>query len=149
MYSAIRLNEIGPRMTLKLVKVEREICEGDVLYHAFVSKSTEDAARDKAKRETAVALKKHRREEQEENVQKKKDEQENKLTTRRERKADREQAKQGKKDVDSDSEDEATYYRREVGDEPAANLFSKKQKKKQSSEGAPNLFNKKQKVSNE
>lgn len=33
--SAVRLSEIGPRLTLKLTKVEREICEGDVLYHAY------------------------------------------------------------------------------------------------------------------
>lgn len=33
--SAVRLTEIGPRLTLKLTKVEREICEGDVLYHAY------------------------------------------------------------------------------------------------------------------
>jgi ribosome biogenesis protein SSF1/2 len=33
--SAVRLTEVGPRLTLKLTKVEREICEGDVLYHAY------------------------------------------------------------------------------------------------------------------
>jgi len=30
--SAVRLQEIGPRMTMRLVKVEAGLCSGDVLY---------------------------------------------------------------------------------------------------------------------
>ncbi len=33
--SAVRLCEIGPRMSLKLVKIENGMATGDVLYHAF------------------------------------------------------------------------------------------------------------------
>lgn len=33
--SAVRLQEIGPRMSLQLVKVEEGVCDGTVLYHAF------------------------------------------------------------------------------------------------------------------
>jgi hypothetical protein len=33
--SSVRLAEIGPRMTLKLAKVEAGMASGDVLYHAF------------------------------------------------------------------------------------------------------------------
>ena len=33
--SAIKLTELGPRMTLRLVKIESGIASGDVLYHAF------------------------------------------------------------------------------------------------------------------
>ncbi|CCI40365.1 unnamed protein product [Albugo candida] len=69
--SAIRLAEIGPRLTLKLIKVEREVCEGDILYHAFVSKTPEEAAKAKAKREQHSNLKRKRREEQDSNVARK------------------------------------------------------------------------------
>lgn len=40
----IRLVEIGPRMTLKLVKIEEGINEGEVLHHAFVKKTTKEIA---------------------------------------------------------------------------------------------------------
>lgn len=33
--SAIRLTELGPRMTLSLIKIEQGFCEGDVLHHEF------------------------------------------------------------------------------------------------------------------
>ncbi|KAH8055491.1 hypothetical protein JL721_10220 [Aureococcus anophagefferens] len=33
--SAIKLAELGPRLTMKLYKVQRGVCDGDVLYHAF------------------------------------------------------------------------------------------------------------------
>ncbi len=33
--SAVKLTDLGPRMTLKLVKIESGLASGDVLYHAF------------------------------------------------------------------------------------------------------------------
>ena len=45
--SAIKLSEVGPRMTMELFKVERGLNEGDVLYHKYVSKTPEEAARTK------------------------------------------------------------------------------------------------------
>lgn len=47
--SAMRLMELGPRVTLELFKVEKGLCEGDVLYHKFEEKTPEEAARIKAK----------------------------------------------------------------------------------------------------
>ncbi|KAK9328693.1 Brix domain-containing protein [Lipomyces starkeyi] len=32
---AVKLIELGPRMKLKLVKIQEGVCEGDVLYHAY------------------------------------------------------------------------------------------------------------------
>ncbi|DBA03702.1 TPA: hypothetical protein N0F65_004119 [Lagenidium giganteum] len=136
--SAVRLTEIGPRLTLKLTKVEREICEGDVLYHAYVTKTPEEAAQLKAKREQALALKRKRREEQEANVGRKQEAREAKKQRRLEKKA-------GKKDededgdgydynasrIDADSEpDDADYYRQEVGEEPDAYMFPEEKKNK-------------------
>jgi hypothetical protein len=47
--SAMKLTELGPRMTLELFKVEQGVNEGDVLYHKFVHKSREEAAKIKSK----------------------------------------------------------------------------------------------------
>ena len=37
--SAVRLTEIGPRITLRLVKIEEGICDGTVLHHEFIQKT--------------------------------------------------------------------------------------------------------------
>lgn len=140
--SAVRLTEIGPRLNLKLTKVEREICEGDVLYHAYVTKTPEESAKAKAKREAALALKRKRREEQDQNVQKKKDAKD----AKKQRKADRKANKDGNDDdQDDDFEaptsvpavknddsdiDDIDYYRQEVGEEPDAEMFPERKKQK-------------------
>ena len=69
--SAVKLSEIGPRMTLELFKVEKDVCEGDILYHKFVTKSEEAARQTKQRLENAAALKSQRRATQEENVKRK------------------------------------------------------------------------------
>lgn len=43
-YSSIRLQELGPRLTLELMKVERGLCEGEVLYHSYVTKTAEEVS---------------------------------------------------------------------------------------------------------
>jgi len=70
--SSIRLSELGPRITIQLQKVEKDLCEGDVMYHGFVTKTKEEAAALKAKKEEQLRQKKRRREEQEANVARKK-----------------------------------------------------------------------------
>ena len=70
--SAIRLVEIGPRMTLNLTKVESGLAEGDILYHAYVQKTKAEAVASKRKHEEKELLRTARREEQEENVARKK-----------------------------------------------------------------------------
>lgn len=47
--SAVRLVELGPRATFELYKVERGMCEGDILYHRFEQKTPEEAAAIKAR----------------------------------------------------------------------------------------------------
>lgn len=47
--SAMKLSELGPRMTLEIFKVEQGVNEGDVLYHKFVHKSKEEAQNLKSK----------------------------------------------------------------------------------------------------
>ena len=64
--------ELGPRLNLKLLKVEKGFCEGEVMYHSIVQKSAADVKEQRATFEEANALKKRRREEQESNVERKK-----------------------------------------------------------------------------
>lgn len=83
--SAIKLAELGPRMTLKLMKVERGFFEGDVMYHDYIQKPLEEQLALKKKAEEGKNLKKRRREEQEANVARKKGALEQKKQERKER----------------------------------------------------------------
>jgi ribosome biogenesis protein SSF1/2 len=139
--SAVRLTEIGPRLTLKLTKVEREVCEGDVLYHAYMSKTPEEAAKLKIKKEEAIALKRKRREEQEANVTRKKDEKNAKKARKLELKQN---TNKTQNDGDVSDLDDAEYYRQEVGEEPDPYMFP--DKKKQPSKEQPSKETKKTKL---
>eukprot|EP00595_Chromulina_sp_UTEXLB2642_P000677 CAMPEP_0196766234 /NCGR_PEP_ID=MMETSP1095-20130614/20877_1 /TAXON_ID=96789 ORGANISM="Chromulina nebulosa, Strain UTEXLB2642" /NCGR_SAMPLE_ID=MMETSP1095 /ASSEMBLY_ACC=CAM_ASM_000446 /LENGTH=217 /DNA_ID=CAMNT_0042127071 /DNA_START=323 /DNA_END=973 /DNA_ORIENTATION=+ len=84
--SAMKLTELGPRMTLELFKVESGLGEGDVLYHKYVQKSVEEAAALKQRVESQRALKEERRRIQEENVKRKRQLEEEKIQLKLERK---------------------------------------------------------------
>lgn len=40
--SAIRLTEMGPRLKLKLMKIQEGVCDGEVLYHSYMHKTPEE-----------------------------------------------------------------------------------------------------------
>lgn len=69
--SKIRLVEVGPRLTLDLVKVEAGLCTGAVLFHKHVHKSEDDVAADQKRIDEREALRKKRRMDQEANVERK------------------------------------------------------------------------------
>jgi ribosome biogenesis protein SSF1/2 len=69
--SVIRLVEVGPRLTLQLVKAEAGLCEGAVLYHRYKVKSKDEVADTERRIAARQALKRKRREDQEANVEKK------------------------------------------------------------------------------
>ncbi|KAG2230048.1 hypothetical protein INT48_005251 [Thamnidium elegans] len=73
---AVRLHELGPRMTLELTKVENGMCGGEVLYHRYITKSQKEIAASERKRQKTLEEKATRREQQEQNVEKKKAEKE-------------------------------------------------------------------------
>ncbi|KAM6233192.1 LOW QUALITY PROTEIN: suppressor of SWI4 1 homolog [Porphyrio hochstetteri] len=129
--SAVRLTEIGPRMTLQLIKVEEGLAQGNVLFHSFVHKREEEVKEMLARKEAKLRLKAERRRKQEADVERK----------RRQREAHRERSLAGirrkqQQDGDSDAEDpgapeqpdaaeqseesDAEYYRQELGQEPDA-----------------------------
>ncbi|KAJ7582593.1 Brix domain-containing protein [Mycena floridula] len=71
---AVKLDEVGPRMELKLVKITEGVPgkEGAVIYHEFVKKTKKEVADQKAAHAAKEKLRKERREEQERNVARKK-----------------------------------------------------------------------------
>ncbi|OCK80036.1 Brix-domain-containing protein [Lepidopterella palustris CBS 459.81] len=71
---AVKLVELGPRMKLRLTKVEEDICGGKVMWHEFVSKSEEEVRRMDEMWEKRNQLKEERRRIQKENVERKKKE---------------------------------------------------------------------------
>lgn len=163
--SAIRMTEMGPRLSLSLLKVEEGFCGGEVLYHSHISKSEADVAAMKKKREKAAQLKASRKAEQARNVEKKAAER----AANRERSIAGHNAKHGKGPEESkkgaavgersrgdsgvlredsgtedeydahaavlSSDDDAEWYRKEVGEEPEAGLFSKYRPKQGSQSG--------------
>lgn len=42
--SAIRLSELGPRLTLHLIKIEDGLMSGEVLFHDIIQKTEEEKA---------------------------------------------------------------------------------------------------------
>lgn len=52
--AAVRLSEIGPRLSLKLVKIEDGIGTGEVLFHDHVIKSSEEREATRRRKEEQV-----------------------------------------------------------------------------------------------
>ncbi|KAM5171807.1 suppressor of SWI4 1 homolog [Mantella aurantiaca] len=131
--SAVRLTEIGPRMTLQLVKIEEGLSDGKVLYHNFIKKTEEEIHAMLDRKEKKLKLKKERKQKQEQNVQKKKQEKEdNKKRSvagmkRKRGEGDEEDSEvedPGEADpADVSDDDDAEYYRQQVGEEPDKDLF--------------------------
>ncbi|KAF9001928.1 Brix domain-containing protein [Cyathus striatus] len=71
---AVRLDEVGPRLELRLVKITEGVPgkEGAVMYHEFFTKSKKEITEQKAAHAAKEKLRKQRREEQEQNVERKK-----------------------------------------------------------------------------
>jgi ribosome biogenesis protein SSF1/2 len=114
--SALKLVELGPRLSMELIKVEKALGTGDVMYHAFIHKSPEEAAALKEKKEKEAEQKKQRRAIQEANVERKRKAAEEKREAKRQRKEERQKAamealRSGKpmteNDEDEDEDDES------------------------------------------
>lgn len=69
---SIKLHEVGPRLSLSLLKVEEGLCDGATLYHSLVSKTEGEAAETAARIEARAKLKADRRAAQQANVDRKK-----------------------------------------------------------------------------
>jgi ribosome biogenesis protein SSF1/2 len=69
--STLRLVEVGPRLTLQLVKAQGGLCEGPVLYHRHVKKNEDEVKEDERRIAARLALKRKRTAEQNINVERK------------------------------------------------------------------------------
>ncbi|KAF0300670.1 Suppressor of SWI4 1 [Amphibalanus amphitrite] len=69
--SAIRLIELGPRLTLQVIKAEAGLVGGEVLFHQLVTKTEEEIEATRLRREQREQLKARRRAEQQHNVERK------------------------------------------------------------------------------
>nr|CAG4638410.1 EOG090X0508 [Cyclestheria hislopi] len=127
--SAIRLVELGPRLRLQLVKIEEGILDGEILYHQFIHKTDEEKKLIRQRREQRRKEKEKARKIQEANIKKKEEEKarlkEKSLEGIRKKRAlsDVAQNEEAEADAEND-EDDAEWYRREVGQEPDKGLFS-------------------------
>jgi len=87
---AVKLVELGPRMKLRLVKVEEGVCEGKVMWHEFVTKTTAEEREMDQVWDERKKQKEQRKKEQKANVERKR----------------QERAASGKKDKGEDEKDD-------------------------------------------
>ncbi|XP_012921370.1 suppressor of SWI4 1 homolog isoform X1 [Heterocephalus glaber] len=146
--SAVRLTEIGPRMTLQLIKIQEGVGEGSVLFHSFVHKTEEELQAMLAAKEEKLQLKAQRQEQQAQNVQRKL---EQRAAHKKKSLAGMKRPRAGA-DGDSDAEDpgvpleaegpsrrwqeeeeeedEAEYFRQAVGEEPDEDMFPRAKRRR-------------------
>uniref|UniRef100_A0A673C5S0 Peter pan homolog n=1 Tax=Sphaeramia orbicularis TaxID=375764 RepID=A0A673C5S0_9TELE len=152
--SAVRLTEIGPRMTLQLTKIQEGMGEGNVLYHLTIPTIFRlDRLEILERKEAQLKEKEDRRKQQEQNVALKKEQRE------KNKKKSLEGIKRKQAEAEEDSEvedpglgaaavesdDEVEYYRQAVGEEPDEDMFPGAKRKR--SRGKPNGPVKKRKLS--
>jgi ribosome biogenesis protein SSF1/2 len=93
---AVKLIELGPRMKLRLTKVEEDICGGKVLWHEFVTKSKAEVEKLEQVWDQRKKEKEERRRIQRENIEKK----------RKERKENGEEGEEEDEDEEMEDYDE-------------------------------------------
>nr|XP_050849300.1 protein Peter pan [Vespula vulgaris] len=144
--SAIRLSELGPRITLQLMKVEGGLLDGEVLFHEFIHKTEEEKLQIQKKREEKKKLKEKRRKTQEENKKKKelrKEEHKEKSLKGMQKKKEIAKESMEESVVEEEEDDDAQYYREEVGEEPEKELFEGKTSQKRRHKFIPRYKTKK------
>uniref|UniRef100_A0A336KW58 CSON012370 protein n=1 Tax=Culicoides sonorensis TaxID=179676 RepID=A0A336KW58_CULSO len=66
--SAIKLYELGPRLTIQLIKIEEGMMSGDIFFHEYVTKTEEEVKLIKARRDKRKRLKEQRKLKMQQNV---------------------------------------------------------------------------------
>ncbi|KAE8333097.1 Brix domain-containing protein [Aspergillus sergii] len=69
---AVKLVELGPRLKLRLIKVEEGLCDGKIMWHDYIHKSEEDMKKLDKNWEKRKKEKEERKRQQKENIEKKK-----------------------------------------------------------------------------
>ncbi|CAH1108757.1 unnamed protein product [Psylliodes chrysocephalus] len=127
--SAIRLSELGPRLTLQLIKIEDGLLDGEVLYHELIHKTEGEKEEIEIKREQKRKLKEKRKKTQEAN-KKAKDETKQKLKDQSIKGMQRKgiYPKTAEEDTayNQEEDDDIQYYKDDVGKDPDKDLFPSK-----------------------
>uniref|UniRef100_A0AAQ4RUV0 Peter pan homolog n=1 Tax=Gasterosteus aculeatus aculeatus TaxID=481459 RepID=A0AAQ4RUV0_GASAC len=132
--SAVRLTEIGPRMTLQLMKIQEGMGNGNILYHTMISKTEEEIQEILNRKQAQLQEKLGRRKKQEQNIADKQE----KRDANKKKSLEGIKRKQAEAEEDSEvedpgmqdnevavveSDDEVEYYRQAVGREPDEDMF--------------------------
>lgn len=111
--SAIRLHEIGPRLTIELIKIQNDLFTGEVLYHNAIVKTEEEIAELKKLREEKKRQKELRKKIQSENVAKK---EHHKDEHKKRSMAGKVKPEQYNPNEVEHTDNDAEYYKEEVGE---------------------------------
>ena len=120
---AIKLHEIGPRLSLSLLKIESDLFKGETLYHSYIKKTSKEIQELQKKHDEKVRLKEQRKKEQEANLQKKKEAKEEKKKRKEERRLQRKEQQSNQEEGSEDkgksvSEDDVSSSEDEYADVP-------------------------------
>uniref|UniRef100_A0A3Q3DJ16 Peter pan homolog n=1 Tax=Hippocampus comes TaxID=109280 RepID=A0A3Q3DJ16_HIPCM len=124
--------QIGPRMTLQLIKIQDGISSGNIMYHATIFKTEEEIQEILQRKEDELKNKQERRKKQELNVAQKKLKKEAhkyKCLAGIKSEGDDKDSEvedpgtQDERAAAAESDDEAEYYRQAVGEEPDEDMF--------------------------
>lgn len=114
---SIRLKEIGPRMDLHLIKVQKDFCDGDVLFHDYITKTPEEIKELEKKRKERERLKQERKLQQEENIKRKLDSRGNEGENEGKEEKQEGEDEEMESDEGEDWEEDLKWYREEVGED--------------------------------
>lgn len=143
--SSVRLIEQGPRMTLQLIKIEEGFLCGEVLYHRNITKTEEEKAAILQRRLEKRLLKEARKKEQEERKRIKElaKQELNKKSLEGQKKASMKnnlESWENNQAVDDQIDDDAAWFKAEVGKDPDSDLFVNKEKGAKRKSSLPNFI---------
>ena len=99
---AVKLVELGPRLKLRLMKIEDSVCEGRIMWHDFIKKTEAEVKSLDKNWDTRRKEKEQRKKQQKENIEKKKQE-------KSKAKANGEDVEDDDEDMDIDEDDDGEW----------------------------------------
>lgn len=106
--AAVRLREIGPRLTMSLSKIEDGFCDGEVIYHSRITKTAAEKAELRKKAEATRSAREKRKAEK------------SKLRSEKGERSNKDYRKQFQNSDSEGDDDDVGWFEREVGHEPSA-----------------------------
>jgi ribosome biogenesis protein SSF1/2 len=107
-HAAVRLREIGPRLTMSLSKIEDGFCDGEVIYHSRITKTAAEKSELRKKAEATRSAREKRKAEK------------SKLRASKGDASNKDFRKQFQNSDSEVDDDDVGWFEREVGHEPSA-----------------------------